>query len=113
MLQTAHSSLPFPNNRRPTPRQTERRRYNRKRTSQYNRCRPHGNRSAEYETPFPRQEKQNSYIGYTISKIIKTEPDSLLFRNIVVVAVRTCMVVACSSTDRLIVAAARSRLAYR
>ena len=38
---------------------------------------------------------------------------NLIYARVVMVAVRTCMVVACSSIDRLIVAAARSRLAYR
>jgi len=72
MLQTAHTSLPFQNNRRPAPRQTNWRHQIRK----CYRCRQHGHRAAECETPFPRQEVQNSHTGDTTSKIIKTEPDS-------------------------------------
>jgi len=72
MLKTAHTSLPFPNNRRPASRRTKRRRQIRK----CYRCRQHGHRAAECEAPFPRQVDQNSHIGYTTSKIIKMEPSS-------------------------------------
>ena len=44
---------------------------------------------------------------------VVTGPFVLQVFSIVVVAVRTCMIVPCSSIDRSIVAAARSRLAYR
>ena len=68
MLQTAHTSLPFQNNRRPAPRRTKRRHQIRK----CYRCRQHGHRAAECEAQFPCQEDQNSqHTGDTTLKFIK------------------------------------------
>ena len=72
MLQTAHTSLPFENNRQPAPRRTKQRYQISKRYG----CRQQGHRAAEFHAPFPRQEEQNSHICYTTSKIINTETNS-------------------------------------